>query len=573
VYDNWIERDGKKHRPGTYRHETTGTGDDAKLVDTWICDPLHSVAQTRDSKSHAWGRLLQWRDADNKPHQWAMPMSALEGDGVEVRKELADQGLRIAPGKKSGELLESHIKSARVTARTLCVDRLGWHGDVYVMPNETIGQSNELAVFQNASNVTPAMSQSGTVEKWRDGVARLSAGNSRLVFAVSQAFAAPLAELAGEDSGGFHLRGASSTGKTTALRAAASVWGKPETYVRTWRATSNGLEGVAALHNDGLLILDELSQIDGKEAGQVAYMLANGQGKARAGRTGSARQPARWRLFLLSSGEVSLADLMAASGQKTNAGQEVRLADIPADAGADMGLFEQLNGCATPAALAQAINDAASQHYGTVGVEFLRRVAGNREALRNWLAEFVKQCAAAFMPADAAGQVTRVAKRFALVAAAGALAASYGFTGWKHDDAIQAAKTCFDAWLVNFGGAGNRETRALLSQVRAFFEEYGSSRFEFWSALPDQRINRRAGFYKLGGDKDKDTRQYYILPEPFRTEIVKGFNCKMAEKTLLAAGWIEGDNEGRATKKTRLPGFGATTRCYVFTQKMWGDET
>lgn len=117
------------------------------------------------------------------------------------------------------------------------------------------------------------------------------------------------------------------------------MWGDPSAYPRLWRATANGLEGLAALHNDGLLILDELSQIDPKEAGEAAYLLANGQGKARASRTGTARQSARWRLLFLSAGEESLTALMARVGRKVNAGQEIRLADLDADAGAGMGAF------------------------------------------------------------------------------------------------------------------------------------------------------------------------------------------------------------------------------------------
>lgn len=96
------------------------------------------------------------------------------------------------------------------------------------------------------------------------------------------AFAGALAEIAGEDSGGFHLRGASSSGKSTVLRLAASVWGNPSTYVRLWRGTVNGLEGLATLHNDGLLILDAIGQVDPDDAGEAAYLLANGQGKVRA---------------------------------------------------------------------------------------------------------------------------------------------------------------------------------------------------------------------------------------------------------------------------------------------------
>ena len=86
------------------------------------------------------------------------------------------------------------------------------------------------------------------------------------------------------------MRGPSSCRKTTLLHAAASFSGPPSGVVRSWRATANGLEGVAALHNDGTLLLDELSQISPDDAATASYMLANGQAKQRASRTGAARR-------------------------------------------------------------------------------------------------------------------------------------------------------------------------------------------------------------------------------------------------------------------------------------------
>ena len=65
------------------------------------------------------------------------------------------------------------------------------------------------------------------------------------------------------ESGGFHYRGDSSGGKTTALKLAASVYGGTS-YLQRWRSTDNALEATAAQHSDCLLILDELAQTDPK---------------------------------------------------------------------------------------------------------------------------------------------------------------------------------------------------------------------------------------------------------------------------------------------------------------------
>jgi uncharacterized protein (DUF927 family)/phage/plasmid primase-like uncharacterized protein len=532
----------------------------------WICGGLAVVAATRNGNSVAWGRLLEWRDADGVRHQWAMPLDLLQGDGVDVRRELAQAGLAIAPGRAARDLLASYVQVWPVKDRARCVDRLGWQGAVYVTPAESIGERGERVVFQNSHAIEPAYSVAGTADDWRDSVARLSQGNSRLVFAVSVAFAAPLANVAGEDSGGFHIRGGTSIGKSTALKVAASVWGDPVAYPRLWRATANGLEGLAALHNDGLLILNELSQIDPKEAGEAAYLLANGQGKTRAARTGTARQAASWRLLFLSAGEESLSALMARIGRKVNAGQEIRLADIEADAGAGLGAFETLNGCASPAALSLALKDAATRHHGAAGVAWLRAIVNDRDKLADFITGGVRQFVAKNASAGATGQVLRVAQRFGLVAVAGELATHYGLTGWPEGEATQAASRCFAAWLDSFGGTGNREDRVLLAQVRSFFETHGASRFEDVSATFDQRIINRAGFHRAGAD---GSREYLVLPEAFKRDVCAGFDLKAATRCLQAQGWILPGSDNRPTQKPRLPGIG-TARVYVFTNK-WAD--
>ncbi|MGA4104370.1 DUF927 domain-containing protein [Ralstonia nicotianae] len=542
--------------------------DGAEAAPTFICAPLHIVAKTRDAKSGAWGRLLRWSDDDGVWHYWAMPLDLLQGDGADMRKELSRLGLAISPNKAARDLLSAYIQVWSVDDRARCVDRLGWYGPVYVTADETIGESCELVVFQNAHALQPALSQAGTVDEWVEAIGLLAAGNTRIVFALSIAFAGPLASIANVESGGFHLRGPSSTGKSTAQVAAASVWGSPQTYKRSWRATANGLEGLAALHNDGVLILDEISQIDSKEIGEAAYMLANGQGKARASQTGTAKQAFSWQLLFLSSGEESLASMMARAGKRPNAGQEIRLADIEADAGAGMGAFESLNDHVSAADLAQAINDNAQRFHGAVGIAFIRTIVADRAGLPKLLNEGIAEFVADVAPTGADSQVLRVARRFALVAVAGELATHYGLTGWQAQEAVQAAKVCFASWLEAFGGTTNRETRSILAQARAFFESHGSSRFEDINATHDQRIINRAGFYKTD---DNGTRIYFVLPEAFKNEICKALDHKTVERTLLAKGWIKKGGDGRPTDKPNLPGMGRT-RCYVFTSRMWEEE-
>lgn len=546
-----------------------GTDKDGnQLPPRWICSPLYVIAKTRDAKSGEWGRLLEWQDDDGVIHQWAMPQALLQGDASDVRRELARLGLAISPNRLARDLLTSYLQVVPIEARARCVDKLGWYGDVFVTANGSIGNTDEKVVFQNTNAIEPALSCVGSVEEWRDSIGRLVSGNSRLIFAIATSFAPSLANLAGEDSGGFHFRGASSSGKSTALKVAASVWGNPKSYCRLWRSTSNGLEGLAALHNDGLLLLDELSQLDPREAGEAAYLLANGQGKTRASRAGTAKQSASWSLFFLSAGEESLTALMAKAGQRTNAGQEIRLADIEADAGAGMGLFENIHNQISPAAMAITLKESTSQYYGAVGMAWLERIVANRQTIIPTISNLTKQFVDKVISQEATGQITRVARRFALVAAAGELATQFGLTGWQRGESFQAVHKCFQSWQETFGTEGNREDRAIMAQVRAFFETYGTSRFDNVREPNNERIINRAGFYKTDDD---GFRVYMVLPEVFKNELCKGFEPRMVTRILLNAGWITPAPDGKASHKPRIRGVG-TPRLYVFTDKIWGDE-
>ena len=463
--------------------------------DIWVCDELRIVAAIRDLDNDNHGHLLAFRDRHGHPQEWAMPLELLE-DQREYRKVLRRLGLRINGAAKAHLQLYLDIWHTDDVAR--CVDRVGWHNNAYVLPDTTLGDTgSERLVLQNLDRRSEGYRQSGTLESWKQAIAACCVGNSRLLLAVSTAFAAPLLAILEEESGGLHVRGPSSSGKTTAVYVAATVWGEP-TRLERWRATANALEGVALAHNDSLLCLDELKELDPREAGGVAYMLANGAGKRRGQPYGGTRPRLTWRLLFLSTGETSLEQHIADAGQRIHAGQEVRLVDVTADAGAEMGLFEQLHGHGSGQAFADYLREATRQHYGHAGRAFVTMLAQDREGHkaqgRALMAAFVER----EVPAEATGQVARVAQRFALIAAAGELATAGELTGWPEGEAFAAAQRCFRDWLGQRGSVGNADDARALAQVRLYFEQYGASRFLPWTLDDGETCQRCSGTGQVG---------------------------------------------------------------------------
>ncbi len=544
------------HQGGTFELLQSGlffvtVTEEGQTRKTYLSPPVEVVASTRTLEGRGWGRLLRWKDAEGRPHEWAMPLEMLQGDGAEMRRTLADRGLSVSVNYRARGLFAAYVQAVPAPKMALCLERTGWNGGMYALPHRIHGQGEGLAVYQGGGQYGHGYTEAGTLDQWRNKVSRYAVDNSRLCFAVSAAFAGPLLELAGMEGGGYHFRGSSSSGKSTAVDVAASVWGKPDQYRRRWRNTANGLEALATLHNDGLLVLDEIRQADPKALPDIVMMLGNGQGKGRMDKHLSARPAAQWKLVYLSSGEEGLEALAASVGKTTKAGDEIRLADIPADAGAGYGLLENLHGQQNGAALADLLKANSAKFYGTPAAAWLDHLTGQTEQQRATIAGDIQRFTSAYTPQGAGSQVERVCKRFALVAVAGERATAAGLTGWPAEEAVRAAGRCFRDWLASFGGIENREQRTALQQVRAFIEAHGGSRFEVFhdgEFLNRERIHNRAGFIKA----TDSGREYLIQREQFRLEVCKGLDHEAVALALRDAGHLK-HQQGRLTGKARHP--------------------
>lgn len=565
----------------------------------WICAPFKVEAETVDEEGR-FGLLVSWVDRLGVRREEVFGREMFAGECGELRNRLAAGGLTMLADQQSRQGFAQYLNTTEAPNRAKVVSRTGWHQigitRVFVLPNQVIGDTRQRVILQAAARGQAPFASAGTLDDWKREVATLAAGNTRLVFAVACAFAGALLELSGDDGGGFNFKGPSRAGKTTALRAAGSVWGGQPgfgaaAFIRSWRATGNALEAVAAAHSDTLLCLDEMGQVDGKELGEVAYMLANGQGKSRADRGGAARLQSRFRVLFLSTGEVGLADKSAEGKKVVKAGQEVRFVDVTADAGMGLGIFEQLHDEPGPAALAEALKQGTRRCYGTPGPAFVQAVVIRLEADPDYsdrLAERLNEVVSAWLRPhpDATGQVRSVARRFALVAVAGEQASEAGITGWPAGEAEEAAARLFRSWLAERGTTGAREDMQAVEQLRRFIVAHGDSRFAEWrkedfskggdgearESAPVERFRtmNRAGWKRWVVDGLGCGSWAYYLMRDGMAEALTGLDFRAAVRVLADGGYIARDREGKSTVSIRPPGMNGNMRLYEVKPSIMG---
>jgi putative DNA primase/helicase len=260
-----------------------------------------------------------------------------------------------------------------------------------------------------------------------------------------------------------------------------------------------------------------------------------------------------------------LVEILAKANLKTEVGQELRAVEIAADQGGGKGVFSA--GEFDPAALAKQLEEAACVHYGTAGPAFVRAIIDADPAEVGALA---KEKAGAFVKdvADGeGGQVTRVARRFGLIAAAGELAIQFGILPWRKGSAIEAVKTIFKKWHEGRpAGKGPAEIENGITQVAMLINMYGDSRFESPTSTEGQRpVHERWGWQKDAYVNGVSERQYLIPTEIWSKHLCKGFNAKDVAKALSDRGVLKVGKDGRHTVGVYIPNLSETQRVYVLT--------
>ena len=567
IWPAWI-----KHRPdGLY----ADAGEDAPPV--WLTGPFDVAGECRGRDGNGWGLWLRWRDRENRLKTWAMPSRLVMVTTGELESELVQRGLRVSADPAARLRLRRALAEVRAGTLVMQVHRAGWHATpcapaAYMKADgEAIGETGETLVYEPGEEGALRCATAGTLKGWQNEIAALAVGNPLAAFCIAGAFAGPLLQPCEEKSGGFHVTGGSKGGKTSAFQMAATVWGPPQkgAVLRDWNSTGNALEVAAEEAGDGLMLLDEVHQADPRIVTSAIYDLAGEGGKARLTREAKGRQRRTWRTFILSNGEIALATVAEKAGQRLPAGAAVRLPSIPVEKGGRA--WPALHGTADYSELMSKLHSAMVRHHGHAASAFIEKLTqamATGEDVRGFLAERREHFAGCLSP-DADVQTRDVARRFALVAAAGELAAAFGILPWLEGEASNTVEAIMAAWLAQRGGGGAAEDFEAVVRVRAFIAAHGDSRFPGVVVGADgsgtlvladtvRVVNNRAGFRK----KVSGEAAYLFFPDTWKDEVFAGADSVAGAKALDQAGFLLRGGNNKLARRDRVPGFEGPVRFY-----------
>jgi len=252
--------------------------------------------------------------------------------------------------------------------------RMGWQpGGGFLLPESyyaTADESDEQLVLTpppGFESMSKGWTTSGTWEEWLEAASLISP-YPHMHVAIYASVAAPLMKVLRLPGFVVDFSGETSGGKTTALRFAASVWGKPSenypTAMYSWDATKVWIERTAGYLQNLPLLLDETKRA--KHNGivrDVIYDFCQGQGRGRGSVDGT-RYTDSWQSILISTGEGAATDFSEDAGTRARV---LSLKGKPLGADPDVG-----------GQVSEETQALLSNNYGHLGRKVIEYLVANQ---------------------------------------------------------------------------------------------------------------------------------------------------------------------------------------------------
>ncbi|MGN4127236.1 DUF927 domain-containing protein [Lysinibacillus sphaericus] len=273
------------------------------------------------------------------------------------------------------------------------VSRIGHIKGYFVHPmlsNEVMIKPNDLGEKQ----LLDAFQTSGTVEEWIEHVLNPIENHPRALLMILASFASVLLKDLKLQPFVIDFAGETSNGKTTILRACASVWGT-DTLMSEWNITKVAAERKTTFLNSFPLILDDSRKANEKTLGDFIYNFSGGRSKGRGSITGS-QQEFTWNNILISTGEASLTTYAEQKGGV--AARIISIEGIP---------FENVK-----PSFFTSLHNGIDSYYGEIGKQFVEEWQQHKKQLIPEFMEYIKVCQE---KAESNPVIVRVARNFAVL--------------------------------------------------------------------------------------------------------------------------------------------------------------
>ena len=413
------------------------------MADTTPKPRVYFAATVKNLDTNEFSIRVEFQTIEGDIRSVILPRAEIQSPRSIVQR-LFNAGAELSPREAAQSMIEDALRVHPPTIEQQ-TGRTGWTDGSFVLPDLTIGDAAGILSFR-PGNEAIEHKRGGTLKAFRRGLKEPCAKSSFLLFSMAAAYAGPLLEYLGEQEGAvFNLAGKSSTGKSLCCRAAQAVI--KSSGVRDLKSSAlseRGLEEVAFAHNDCLLVLDELGNLEGKLAHRQdtlrswAYKLAGTTGKVRSKSVATELPTLSWRIIAFLSSEAMIADL----GRRRDDGEIVRLIDIPVPDRSQFGVFDGATDASEAIALARMVEETICANYGRAFPAYLEALLPEIEKHRAKAREDVQRFVARACP-DGDAWERRFAGKFAIIYAAGKLAARLRVAPWSTKQPMKAVSRVY----------------------------------------------------------------------------------------------------------------------------------
>jgi hypothetical protein len=459
----------------------------------------------------------------------------------------------------------------------------GWYQgkqDVYVRPTHVVGANPGLEELQPprvrlGEKRQIVFGNGGTIEGWRNEVARHARWSTRATLMIGAAFAGPLLRVLGYQSFGIMLFGPKKVGKSTAQLAGGSVVGlRNEKALPSFKATSAGMDLIAIRCNDGLLPINEAALLgrDGyAKLSPLIYGLSEGKDKVRHDESAYASDVAAsgWSLVYVMSSEHSVEALAVQSGTTRQGGEVARCLDVPALHSGHATIFDRRPKGFTDEAFEKRahwrmkkIREACEVHHGIVFDAYLRGLMALDDDLKPKAQAYADEFVRGLHLKDSDGAVNHAARNFGVIYAGLRFAMDMKLLRrpWRPLSVRRAVASCFRDGLKisRLRDTTLEEAKAILHQR---LQEADLPRKE---AATEQDIGFRMteGPDEFVAVRSAEFARWFGTKQAHLTAILAWLNEQGALKKRDASKRPSGKDFGWAVTFPRCPAWKG--RCFVF---------